>query len=397
MDNKTEKILSVILYTATIFTFGFSITFNTENKVILGILSSLLIVTISVRYTIVYPSEKYRSIGRFMILFDVALIYWIVLIDKSGVSQLYLLALLADVILNNPSSYSGIVTAVSYFSYIGSVYIRDGYPQLNNFIPYTIFSLSSFLFVFGMIYLTKHQILQHTKLVAALKEIEFKNSELQLAYKKLKETSEALEEVIVLKERNRIAREIHDTIGHTLTTVLVEVEAGKRLISKDAELAQQKLELAQEQVRKGLSDIRQSVRLLKDRGSILEFIPAIDSLIQETENHTGVKISCDISLNAKLSKDLEYVLYNSLLEGITNGIRHGNSSHFLFVLSANSREVNFLLQDNGTGCEKPILGFGLTSMKDRVENCGGIIHMLTSPNNGFKITINIPLKEKLNL
>jgi signal transduction histidine kinase len=393
MDKKSQRIISIILYASIIFTFGFSITFNAQNKVVLGILSSILIVTVSVRYMLVYPSDKYYSLGRIMILFDIALIYWIVLIDKSGISQFYLLALFCDVILNTPTSYSIIITAVSYFSYIASVYIREGHPRLTDFIPFALLSASTFLFVFGIIYLSKYQILQRVKLSAALKEIKLKNSQLETAYEKLKHTSKILEEVTVLKERNRIAREIHDTVGHTLTTVLVEIEAGRRLLSKNTELAQQKFELAQEQVRKGLTDIRHSVKLLKDRGNILEFIPAIESLILETRKHAGVEIECELPSYILLNNDVEKILYNALLEGITNGIKHGNSTKFTIKLSLKDDEVNLLVKNNGTGCENVMPGFGLTSMKDRVESCGGTLDIYTRPEDGFRIEIKIPLKE----
>lgn len=391
LDKSFENIFTVILYVSIIFTFGFSISYNANNKIILGVISSALLVTVSIRQVIIYASDKFKSIGKFLILIDLALIYWIVLNDKSGVSQLYLLALVIEAVIYNEPAYSSIISLISFITFAVSTYIRNGYTSVYEFIPLIIGSFASFLFVYGLIFITKYQITQRQKLSKALKEIEVKKLQLENAYEKLKQNSEVLEEVTVLKERNRIAREIHDTVGHTLTTVLIEVEAGKRLISKNPVVAADKLELAQEQLRKGLSDIRKSVKMLQDRGTILEFVPSLESLILETEKHTEVRFKYDISIDIKLPEAYEKLIYNTLLESITNGIKHGNSSEFIFYLTIKGDMLYFQFKDNGIGCDNIIPGFGLTTMRSRVEELGGTFQILSSGKEGCSIILSLPL------
>jgi signal transduction histidine kinase len=391
MDSKIEKTINIVLYITVIFTFAFSISLNKEDTAVLGLLSSLLIVSISMRHVFVYTSPKLRSLAKLLFIIDTVLVYFIVHFDNSGIPQLYLLALIGEAVVYNNTYYSFFITSASYLTYISSSYIRDAYPPILSFIPFAVVSLASFLFVYAGLCLTKKQINQRLHLVNALKEIRIQNSQLEKAYEKLQQNSQIAEEVAVLKERNRIAHEIHDTVGHTLTTVLVELEAGKRLITRKPDLAVEKLDLAQEQVRKGLSDIRKSVKMLQDRGSIMEFLPSILSLIKETEKHADIKIKYDIPSNADLKPEYEKLIYSALMEGITNGIKHGKSSEFFLRLTIKNDYVDFHLEDNGIGCDSIIPGFGLTSMKKRVVGLRGYFKIISASGKGCSISFSLPL------
>jgi signal transduction histidine kinase len=136
----------------------------------------------------------------------------------------------------------------------------------------------------------RYQIQQKEYLRQVMIELKIKTKELEKTYQKLKETSMELEDITVLRERNRIAREIHDTVGHTLTTVLLELEAGERLIPIDIAMAIAKMKLAKSQIRKGLNDIRASVKTLNSGNEMLDFIFSIKSLIHETMLHGDIYI-----------------------------------------------------------------------------------------------------------
>ncbi len=393
MDKNTEKIIWIILYVSFIFIFIFLILFSPENRAILGILSSLLIISSSLRLSIIYLNDKNKSLGKCLIYMDLAVIYWLLLIDKSNVSILYILIILIDSILFHDKRFSIFIIILSYISYMLSKV-----PNLLLIFDYrqsaflALVGAGIFAFISSILYFTKHQILQKQKILNIMEQLEHKNMQLQKAYEKLKEHSEALEEMAALKERNRIAREIHDTVGHTLTTVLVEMEAGKRLLCKDKkDLALEKIDLAQEQVRKGLVDIRKSVRLLKEGEDILDFIPAIKLLIEDTMKHTGIKVDYNINIDNDIPKNIQKIIYNGLMEGLTNGIKHGNSSKFMFRLYVENQHVFFYLKDNGVGFENIDLGFGLSAMKEQVESVKGYFNMSSIINEGTTLSIEIPL------
>ncbi|KKM09409.1 hypothetical protein SY88_18810 [Clostridiales bacterium PH28_bin88] len=205
-----------------------------------------------------------------------------------------------------------------------------------------------------------------------------------------KETLDALLEKSRLEERNRIAREIHDTVGHTLTSVLVQIEAGKRLLRKDAGLVAQKLEQCQEQLRKGLDDIRRSLRLLRGSGAP-DGAPDLETLIQDVVKNTGVTVDYGIDPLPRLDPARRYVLYRALQEGLTNGIRHGGSKSFYFSLTEENGTARFLLQDYGTGTDQIHPGFGLTSMRERVKELNGDLAVYSRAGEGCRIEITLPL------
>jgi signal transduction histidine kinase len=317
-----------------------------------------------------------------------AFIYWIARVDNSGASQVLFFILTSHMILTFSVKYGLIFTGINYLSFVLIEYIKLGYPSFHEVLPRMLNYLLNFTFVFGFSFVAKLQILQREKLEKTKRELE-------RAYEKLQESYDTKEQLLIERERNKIAGEIHDTVGHTLTTVIVELEASKRLMKKDMDRALEKLELAQEQVRKGLNDIRKSVRTLKDGGEDLEFVPAVVSLIKDTEKHSGVTIDYTINDFSQLNKDIQRVLLRALQEGLTNGIRHGQSSQFSFSITEKDNNIIFNLSDNGCGAEGVNFGFGLSNMKHRVEHLNGSLTVSLQKNRGCIIIIEIPLGKEV--
>ena len=207
-----------------------------------------------------------------------------------------------------------------------------------------------------------------------------------------KETAEALMEQSRLQERNRIAREIHDTVGHTLTSVLIQIEAGKRLLAKSSDLALEKLELSLNQVRKGLNEVRKSVRLLGESGSQDEMLH-IEEFLQEIMKNTGISVKYHISEELKLNPAQRHVIYRALQEGITNGVRHGGSRSFKFSITENNDALKFILKDFGKGTNEVRFGFGLKSMQERVRELDGALEVRSQAGEGWSIIITVPLSK----
>ncbi|MCI1694138.1 sensor histidine kinase [Aneurinibacillus aneurinilyticus] len=207
----------------------------------------------------------------------------------------------------------------------------------------------------------------------------------------LREMAQARFEVSALAERNRIAGEIHDIVGHTLTTIIVQIEAGKRLVDKNLPLALNKLDLSQELVRNGLNEIRRTVHMIKEDTMNFDLTTGLKKLIHMTEKHTGIRIEYDIPTLPELSLAQKKLLYHALQEGLTNGIRHGKSTQFHFVLQKKDASLSFILQDNGTGCTNLLHGFGLQTMEERTREINGRMVIATQPGKGCRLTITLPL------
>lgn len=390
MDKKTEKILNIILWIFLAWGSIYMLTYKGNNIIMLVALIVLLCISLLTMNKLGEVLKSKDASFKINIFLESALIYWIARIDVSGASEILFFILTGRAVIGFSMKYGLIFTLINFLSFIIIDYIKLGYPALVSILPRVFNYLLNFGFVFGFSFVAKFEILQREKLDKTKRELE-------KAYEKLQESYDTKEELLVERERNKIAGEIHDTVGHTLTTVIVELEAAKRLMKKDMELSLEKLELAQEQVRKGLNDIRKSVRALKSGDEILEFEPSIVSLIEETEKHSGARIEYNLAKFKNLDKNVHRVLLRALQEGLTNGIRHGQSSEFKLSITKGDNAVVFNLEDNGLGADSLKLGFGLSNMKHRVEQLNGDFKVSLAKNHGCKIYIEIPLgKEKID-
>jgi len=203
------------------------------------------------------------------------------------------------------------------------------------------------------------------------------------------ETSAALAEASVYEERNRIAQEIHDIVGHTLTSTVIQIEAGKRLMRKNTDEATERLKEAQDLVRHGLNEIRGSVHMLKE-DKYADLGGLLTQLIRDTERNTGVAIRSTMDEMADLPGSHKKMLYHALQEGLTNGIRHGASPEFRFSLNIDAGITRFRLQDYGKGASGISPGFGLRAMKDRAEQLGGSLTIEARLHEGCLLCIDLP-------
>ena len=217
------------------------------------------------------------------------------------------------------------------------------------------------------------------------------NAELNENRQKLQEAYKNLQEVTVLEERQRIAKDIHDTAGHSITTIIMQTEAAKLVIDSDPEDAKRKIAAANLQARSALEELRESVHLLSGASEQLTLREALMNIIHESTDGTGIVIRADID-DITLCSAKHRFLCNTLKEGISNGLRHGNATAFYFELKKKGDRIAFLLSDNGRGVDGAKLkkGFGLRGMTARVESLGGEVSFESEPDEGFEIHISLP-------
>ena len=228
---------------------------------------------------------------------------------------------------------------------------------------------------------------QYIRLNHTLVELDTSKKELEKAY------AVALE-VAALEERQRIAKEIHDTAGHSLTTVIMQTEAAKRIIDTNPAEAKSKLISANLQAKNTLDRLRESVHILSGEMGSITLKTSLESIINESTDGTGIKIRAKIE-DINVSPAKHRFLCNTLKEGISNGLRHGNATAFWFELKTEEGKIRFYLSDNGTGLatENFESGFGLTTMRDRVRALGGDMYIMSEPDEGFELNIVLPADE----
>ena len=228
---------------------------------------------------------------------------------------------------------------------------------------------------------------QYLKLNKTVQELDESRRKLQKAY-------EAVAEVTALEERQRIAKDIHDTAGHSITTVIMQTESAKRIIDTNPEEAKAKIVAANLQAKHALEELRDSVHLLSGRTEKQPLQTSLQAILNESTDGTGIVIRSAIE-EIDLPEAQARFLCNSLKEGISNGIRHGAATAFWFELKAEENTVEFLLSDNGKGMSDGELraGFGLSAMQDRAQYFGGNAEFQSEADEGFEIRISLPFNK----
>lgn len=393
MKDKTKDKIILLQYLAFTITILILVLTNINNSFlwIMLLYSAILFFSLYLKNAFFYSLNK--KLALCMFLPDLILVFMIIHYDRGTSAGIFLFILISDITINFRISYGIILSLICYTGYV--VYLKFLYEEaelivlfweaVKSFVQYVI--ICSFLFVL------KYILKQNETINDTLKKLTEKTLEQEMTFYELKEAYHKLEDITILKERNKLAREIHDTLGHTLTTVLVEIEAGKILLEKDNGLGIEKLDMAADQLRKGMGDLRSSVSMLSKGDELVDFKASIEAFINDTQRNTGTIIEYDIVLEEEIDASIRKTIFRALQEGITNGIKHGKSTVFVFRLYSNNGNIEFLLQDNGKGCSAVIQGFGLKSMRERVKEASGFIKYISEPSEGFTLSITIPIKK----
>lgn len=225
------------------------------------------------------------------------------------------------------------------------------------------------------------------RLSEALAEADASKAELKSAYEKLSQTA-------VFEERNRIAKDIHDNVGHSITSVIMQTEAAKLLIDADPEAAKGKIISANIQAKNALDQMRTSVHLLAGRAAVSSLKDEIGEIVAQAVDSTGLKIRCDIE-DIALDEERARFLCSSVKECITNGIRHGGATAFYIEVRKSGDEVVLLVSDNGSGIAAGSAeGYGLKSMREKAVEFGGGLYVTDEPGEGCEVELRITYPQK---
>ena len=245
--------------------------------------------------------------------------------------------------------------------------------------------LNTMIFILYMVVMTLSQTSEKERILRL-------NSQLQMANRKLEEYAQEQVRMTETRERNRLAREIHDTLGHSLTGIITGIEACIMLMDIAPEATKEQLHAIAEVARNGITDVRHSVNALRpDALETLSLESAIRKLVEESEKSTGVKIDLVFPENLQdLDQDEEDVLYRIVQESITNAIRHGKATHIDVRMERVDNDLRIRIADNGKGCDNIQSGFGLHHMQERIDMLKGTLSY--SGKDGFVIEAVVPIR-----
>ena len=219
------------------------------------------------------------------------------------------------------------------------------------------------------------------------------NQQLQQANEQLRIYAEESAHTAQVQERNRLAREIHDTLGHVLTGITAGADACIQMMDDSPEMARHQMELIADTARNGMNDVRRSVKALRPDSLEKENLSgALNKMCTSMAQSSGAQIQLEESLaGLTLSQDEEDCVYRTVQEGITNAIRHGHATRVQVRCHIEDGVLEVSVRDNGIGCKSVTPGFGLQHMQERMLMLGGTFWYENS--DGFCIRAEIPLRK----
>lgn len=218
------------------------------------------------------------------------------------------------------------------------------------------------------------------------------NRKLERANQRIMEYAIESERAAETRERNRLAREIHDTMGHTLTGISAGLDACLTLVDRSPELAREQLKILADASRRGLRDVRRSVHALgPDAVEEMGAAEAVRRLVEDTGRACGVRVILDSALDrAPLQRDEADTVYRIVQESMTNAVKHGHADEIRVRIKLEGRWLVVIVHDNGSGCADCTKGFGLRHMEKRVELLGGSLRVKSF--QGFTVVARLNIR-----
>ncbi|OCT11223.1 hypothetical protein A8709_05965 [Paenibacillus pectinilyticus] len=294
---------------------------------------------------------------------------------------IYMLAIVFFSISIRLSKTRSAVPAVLTMMVIAFLYTRFGREDVFTFLTFALLAIA--------LYLNIRSRMQRNSMYALNKQ---HLHELQDAYDDLQKASVKDMHYAVLEERTRIARDIHDAVGHSLTSLIVQMQAMRYMLDRDTAQAAQSLEGMLVVARQGLHDIRTSVHALADDQSRSGILP-LKALLARMEASSSIQYVFHSSVSDEdLDPQLNGLWFSVLQEAITNVIRHANATEIEVSLVADDEKWVMRILDNGhSEAEQRVNeGFGLKVMRARLEEKGGSLLVTNREPNGFELVAEIP-------
>lgn len=232
---------------------------------------------------------------------------------------------------------------------------------------------------------------------AAQRRSEALLAELQVAHQQLQEYASRIEELAVSQERNRLAREMHDALGHRLTVAAVQLEGAERLIPSNPQRASRMVSTVHGEVIEALAELRHTVATLRTPlAADLSLPTALTRLVTGFEDATGVKVNWFLPDELPTLPDAyRLALYRAAQESLTNVQRHAQARHVWLELALEQEVITLLVKDDGLGfvADTQAVGFGLHGLRERATHLGGEFHLKTRPGEGTQICFHLPLPQ----
>lgn len=203
-----------------------------------------------------------------------------------------------------------------------------------------------------------------------------------------------IERITLAEERNRMSRELHDTVGHAYTSIIMGMEAFRAELATEKGI--QRLDSLLELGRKSIEEVRGYLHQMESQQQSLSLVQSLQKLGDEFQEHARVEVSFRaFGEESRLSRQAKMAFIRCLQESLTNAVRHGQATDITVSLKFGHRDTRLEVHDNGRGMEEWQEGFGMNAMKERAMNLQGQVFVYTKPGAGTLVTCTLPRQAEM--
>jgi signal transduction histidine kinase len=257
--------------------------------------------------------------------------------------------------------------------------------------------LPAFIFVAVFSLMVRILDIQKDHAETLLHRLEESNAELEEAHRQLQSYANEVEELTIVRERTRMAREIHDTLGHYLSILTIQLETISKLQERDPARAAIEIAEARRVASQSMQEVRNAIAALRPTSiATLSLTQAITQLGNEFEQ-SGTETELTLDLDTQLppiSPDLQVAIYRAVQETLTNVRKHAHASKVLVRLRYEDELLELVVLDNGSGGSSSELdnqhgGFGLIGLRERIELLGGQVTYGPAEPAGYRVSVQV--------
>lgn len=337
-----------------------------------------VVVVLNVNDLIRYRFLTMHTIAHLVsFLFSLLCIGLIVSLQDSMGAEVYVIYLLVELIVIHKKLPIFLISA--HFAMVFSVeMLQVGF----------LHALRHELISYGLTLLT---ILLFRNLMIEKRRVEGLNLELHASNRKLEEYTKKIERLTIIKERTRIAQELHDSMGHALVALNMNLEYAEKVVDQRPVEIKAVLGKTRELTKQSMTNLRQVVKLLKDDAvpDLSEALHALFDAFQEN-NHVHFDLSINVP-DELMDSRIKNCIYKTVREGITNGFRHGSATLFTIDIASHEDKIILNMTNNGVTDSEIIKSNGLKGIGKRFRDLGGTVHFIAAKESGFTIKGSLPM------
>ena len=233
------------------------------------------------------------------------------------------------------------------------------------------------------------------KLASALLSERELRTELTIAHKQLKQYAQQDRELAEAQERNRIARNLHDSLGHTMCSLNIQLQAAVELLKRQPKRVEPFLEQAQRLGMVAMEEIRQAVTTLREDIPLKKpLADTIADLVTDFQQDTGIPTKLRVNVDTQIPASVSHALYQIVKEALTNIYKHSQATLVEIEMETRRDVVQVIVSDDGQGFHRngsPKSGFGLRGIQERVSSLKGRMDLVTAPGQGCQLLVEVPL------